>query len=331
MGQERKGRGRKAGRRKAEVPLRRSEAKIKTLAQSKSRAVRAGADKSQNAEVTRLASELNEALAQQSASSDVLRVINSSPGNLAPVFEAIVDKALRICDAGFGGLWMVEGEVARPAATRNVPKAYSQFLMRQALSLTEAFGSGIEDKPFNHVTDLSRTESYRRRMSLTVASVELGGIRSYLAVPLRDGGALAAVLSVYRKEVRPFSARQITLLQGFAMQAEIAMKNARLLKEPGGAEAPDRDLRHTQGDRELAFECAAGFRGHAGQGHLAMRGQVRHPLSLRRQGIHRRGGPKLAAGIRQSTAWPIVFAGSECRFSIPGREEIDVARRRHVR
>jgi two-component system, NtrC family, sensor kinase len=231
MGQERKGRGRKAGRRKAEVPLRRSEAKIKTLAQSKSRAVRAGADKSQNAEVTRLASELNEALAQQSASSDVLRVINSSPGNLAPVFEAIVDKALRICDAGFGGLWMVEGEVARPAATRNVPKAYSQFLMRQALSLTEAFGSGIEDKPFNHVTDLSRTESYRRRMSLTVASVELGGIRSYLAVPLRDGGALAAVLSVYRKEVRPFSARQITLLQGFAMQAEIAMKNARLLKE----------------------------------------------------------------------------------------------------
>jgi two-component system, NtrC family, sensor kinase len=231
MGQARKGLGRKAGRRKAAVSPRRREAESKTPGQSKSRVVRAGADKNQNAEVTRLARELNEALAQQSASSDVLAVINSSPGNLAPVFEAIVDKALKICDAGFGGLWMVEGELARPAATRNVPKAYSKFLMRQALPLTAAFGSGIEDKPFNHVTDLSKTESYRRRLSLTVASVELGGIRSYLAVPLRDGCALTGVLSVYRKEVRPFSARQIALLQGFAMQAEIAMKNARLLKE----------------------------------------------------------------------------------------------------
>ena len=176
MGQARKGLGRKAGRRKAAVPLRRSEAKTKTQVQSKSRVARAGVDKNQNPEVARLANELNEALAQQSASSDVLRVINSSPGNLVPVFEAIVDKALRICDAGFGGLWIVEGEQARPAATRNVPKAYSQFLMRQALPLTEAFGSGNEDKPFNHVTDLSKTESYRRRLSLTVASVELGGI-----------------------------------------------------------------------------------------------------------------------------------------------------------
>jgi two-component system, NtrC family, sensor kinase len=231
MGQARKGLGRKAGRRKAAVSPRRREAESKTPGQSKSRVVRAGADKNQNAEVTRLARELNAALAQHSASSDVLAVINSSPGNLAPVFEAIVDKALKICDAGFGGLWMVEGELARPAATRNVPKAYSKFLMRQALPLTAAFGSGIEDKPFNHVTDLSKTESYRRRLSLTVASVELGGIRSYLAVPLRDGCALTGVLSVYRKEVRPFSARQIALLQGFAMQAEIAMKNARLLKE----------------------------------------------------------------------------------------------------
>ena len=121
MGQGRKSLGRKAGRRKAAVSLRRGEAKLKTQSQSKSRLVRASPDKSQNAENTRLARELKEALAQQSASSDVLAVINSSPGNLGRVFEAIVDKALKICDAGFGGLWIVDGELARPAATRNVP------------------------------------------------------------------------------------------------------------------------------------------------------------------------------------------------------------------
>jgi len=230
MGQGRKSLGRKAGRRKAAVPFRRGEAKLKSQSQSKSRPVRASPDKSQNAENTRLARELKEAQAQQSASSDVLAVINSSPGNLGRVFEAIVEKALKICDAGFGGLWIVDGELARPVATRNVPKAYSQFLKQQSLPLTEAFGSGIEDKPFNHVADLAATESYRRRLPLTVGSVELGGIRSYLAVPLRDNGALAGVLGVYRKRVQPFSSRQIALLQGFAMQAEIAMKNARLLK-----------------------------------------------------------------------------------------------------
>jgi GAF domain-containing protein len=193
--------------------------------------LRRGARKRGETTSARLARELKETLAQQAASSDVLRVINSSPGKIAPVFDAIVDKALQICDARFGGLWVVDGELARPAATRNVPESYGKFLRGQTLPHAEAFGRGIGKKPFNHVADLARTESYRRRLPLTVASVELGGIRTYLAVPLRDGGALAGVLSVYRKEVRPFSPRQIALLQGFAMQAEIAMKNARLFDE----------------------------------------------------------------------------------------------------
>ena len=188
-------------------------------------------EKGHEARVTRLGRELKEALAQQSASSDVLKVINQSPGNLRPVFDAIVDKALQLCDARFGGLWIVDGELTRPATTRNVPEPYNEFLARQALPHAEAFGRGIGSKPFNHVADLAKTQSYRRGLPLTTASVELGGIRTYLAVPLRDGGALAGVLSVYRKEVRPFSARQIALLQGFAIQAEIAMKNARLFKE----------------------------------------------------------------------------------------------------
>jgi GAF domain-containing protein len=212
-------------------PNRRGSAAAGRPGKSEGRVVHPAARKRPETTPARLARELKETLAQQSASSDVLRVINDSPGKIGPVFEAIVDKALQICDARFGGLWIVEGELGRPAATRNVPKAYSEFLAGQALPHAEAFGRGIARKPFNHVADLSRTESYRRRLPLTVASVELGGIRTYLAVPLHDGSALAGVLSVYRKEVQPFSERQIALLQGFAMQAEIAMKNARLFDE----------------------------------------------------------------------------------------------------
>src|SRR5205814_8733015 len=91
--------------------------------------------------------------------------------------------------------------LASTAAAKNVPKSYREFLARQALSLAEAFGRGVKDKPFTHVADLAATESYRRGLPLTTASVELGGIRTYLAFPLRDGGALAGVLTAYRKEV----------------------------------------------------------------------------------------------------------------------------------
>jgi two-component system, NtrC family, sensor kinase len=206
---------------------------------TKGRAARHRSGKSQNGKASRLASELREALAQQSATLDVLKVINSSPGTLGPIFDAIVDHALQICDARFGGLWIVDGELARNASSRNVPQPYREFLAGQALPLAEAFGRGIQHEPFSHVADLAATESYRRRLPLTTASVELGGVRTYLAVPLRDSGALTGVLSVYRKEVRPFSPRQTVLLQGFAMQAEIAMKNARLFDE---VQAKTRDL-----------------------------------------------------------------------------------------
>jgi GAF domain-containing protein len=233
MGRDRKRLGKEvsSNRRESAAPRRAGKAE--------NRVAEPGARKSPATSSTRPARELKETLAQQSATSDVLRLINSSPGKIAPIFEAIVDKALQICDARFGGLWIVDGELARPAATRNVPESYSKFLRGHALPHADAFGRGMGKKTFNHVADIARTESYRRRLPLTVAGIELGGIRTYLAVPLRDGGALAGVLSVYRKEVRPFSPRQIALLQGFAMQAEIAMKNARLFEE---VQARRRDL-----------------------------------------------------------------------------------------
>ena len=135
--------------------------------------------------VTDLQRRLDESLAQQAATAEVMQLINTSPGDLGPVFNAIVDKAMHFCDAGFGGLWVVDGDMARAGARRNLPEAYSEFLTRRPLPQAEAFGNHPKDRPFLHVADLAETKSYRRRVPVTVASVELGGIRTYLAVPLR--------------------------------------------------------------------------------------------------------------------------------------------------
>ena len=182
-------------------------------------------------ENARLLTELQESLEHQTASSEVLQAINASPGDLAPVFGAIVDKAMHLCEAGFGGLWIVDGDLARTAATRNLPEPFAEFLTRASLPHADAFGRSVQDRPVVHIADITATKSYRKRVPLTVASVELGGVRTYLAVPLRQGGAMAGVLILYRQEVRPFSDRQVALVQGFAAQAEIAMRNARLLTE----------------------------------------------------------------------------------------------------
>jgi GAF domain-containing protein len=192
--------------------------------------------------ITDLQRGLDQSVAQQAATAEVMQLINASPFDLAPVFDAITDKAMHLCDAGFGALWVVEGDLARAAATRNLPEAYTEFLTRRPMPQAEAFGPNMKDRPVVHIADLSATESYRRRVPITVASVELGGIRTYLAVALREGAALAGVISLYRKEVRPFTDRQIALVQGFAAQAEIAMKNARLFDE---VQARTEDLRES--------------------------------------------------------------------------------------
>jgi len=171
---------------------------------------------------------LAESVAQQAATAEIMQLISSSPGELAPLLNAIVDKTMSLCGAEFGGLWVVDGDEVRPGATRNLPKPYNDVITtRRTLTAVEAFGN----KPFVHIADLSATESYRRRVPMTVASVELGGIRTYLSVPLREGEAVTGVITCFRKEVRPFSDHEIALAKGFAVQASIAMKNARLFNE----------------------------------------------------------------------------------------------------
>jgi signal transduction histidine kinase len=183
-------------------------------------------------ENARLITETREALAQQTATAEVLQVINSSPGDLAPVFGVMLEKATRLCDASFGVLWQLEGERFIATASHDVPAAFADFT-RSPIDLDK--GAALTDvargAAFVHVADLADSEAYRAGNPLRRAIVELGGARSLLTVPLRKEGELLGAFVVYRQEVQPFADQQIALVQSFAAQAVIAMENARLISE----------------------------------------------------------------------------------------------------
>ena len=240
------------------------------------------------AELRRTRAERDEAIAQQAASAEVLRVINASPGDLAPVFDAITDSAMRLCGAAFGGLWLVEGDNVRAAGKgSNLPKAYLEFLMRERVPLIHVFGRAAQDRPFLQITDLSATEAYRNRLPVTVASVELGGVRTILCVPLREGGAVVGIINLYRREVRPFSDQQIALVQSCADQAVIAMKNARLINETQESLARQTaTVRDPARHQPIADRCDAGVREHRPDRRPAAPLRRRRRFRLRRRTVY---------------------------------------------
>ncbi len=208
-------------------------------------------------ENTRLLTETREALEQQQAIAEVLQVINSSSGDLAPVFDAMLEKALRLCGAAFGVLWIYQGEKSNAVALHGVPPAFAQVLTRGAhpISPDNALGILQRSDGIVHLVDAADTEPYRSGDLLRRAMVDLGGARTMLGVPLRTDNAALGVFVIYRQEVRPFSDKQIALLQNFAAQAVIAMDNARLLAEIRQRQAELRVTFDNMGDGVAMFDA----------------------------------------------------------------------------
>jgi class 3 adenylate cyclase len=184
-------------------------------------------------ELRQRTADLSESLEQQTATADVLRVINSSPGDLEPVFTTILDKALDLCEAAFGFVTIHDGERFERGVQRGVPEALAAYF-RKGMDQPkpgDAHWRLLAGEELIHNLDQKDEEAYRLGNPLRRAVVDLGGARTALVVALRKDNVLLGALTVYRKEVRPFSEKQVAILQSFAAHAVIAIENARLLSE----------------------------------------------------------------------------------------------------
>jgi GAF domain-containing protein len=178
-------------------------------------------------ENTRLLNELRESLEQQTATSEVLKIISSSPSDLKPVFHSMLENSVRICEAKFGQMFLCDGDKVRAVATLDVPVALVQEDERRGAFQPSSEGGlarAIRTRKVLHIDDLMSEQP-----SLPV--VKLGGARSYIAVPMLKESGVVGVIVIYRQEVRPFTDKQVDLVKNFAAQAVIAIENARLLNE----------------------------------------------------------------------------------------------------
>jgi class 3 adenylate cyclase len=214
-----------AGRRNAAIPQRPRA--------SKTTPSRRPTATNEETEIARLTHERDEAVEREKASAEVLRVISSSPGDLEPVFQAMLENATRLCEAKFGTMYFREGDAFRAVAMHGAPTAYRESRLHALVhpSPGNTFGHILKTKKTLQVEDAAADRGYSDRDPTRVSAVELGGIRTLLSVPMLKANEVIGAVAIYRQVVAPFTEKQVALVTGFAAQAVIAIENTRLLRE----------------------------------------------------------------------------------------------------